>query len=167
MAGEHSPDAGGSSRTAMIQPNVYWTLVVPFATIIGLYTNIPEGGVVEPAQQDWFAGELKDADAALPVIVALHHPPFSLDTQHSGSSAMSEVLSTASAGAGRKPDMVSPATFLTTSAPSRRPTAPSRPTSSPATAATTASGIAVETYTVPRPQGVLEQAAGPVRPAAL
>ena len=105
-AGEHSPDAGDSGRTAMIQPNVYWTLLTPFATIIGLYTNVPEGGRVEPDQQAWLAGELRDAAAALPVIVALHHPPFSLDTHHSGSGAMSKVLATASAKAKRKPDMV-------------------------------------------------------------
>lgn len=93
-------------RTAMIQPNVYWTLLTPFATIIGLYTNVPEGGVVEPDQQAWLAGELRDADAALPVIVALHHPPFSLDTHHSGSSAMSKVLTQAASKAKRKPDLV-------------------------------------------------------------
>lgn len=37
-------DAGDAWRTAMIQPNVYWTLEAPFVTIIGLYTNLPEGG---------------------------------------------------------------------------------------------------------------------------
>ena len=105
-AGEHSPDAGDVSRTAMIQPNVYWTLLTPFATLVGLYTNVPEGGVVEPAQLDWLAGELRDADASLPVIVALHHPPFSLDTHHSGSSAMSRVLAQAAERARRKPDLV-------------------------------------------------------------
>ncbi len=104
--GQHSPDAGDAGRTEMIQPNVYWTLLTPFATFIGLYTNVPEGGVVEPEQQEWLAGELADADKKLPVIVALHHPPFSLDTYHSGSAAMSAVLATASAKAGRKPDMV-------------------------------------------------------------
>jgi len=104
--GGHSKDAGDATRTAMIQPNVYWTLLTPFATIIGLYTNVPEGGVVEPEQQAWLAAELRDADAARPVIVALHHPPFSLDTHHSGSSAMSKVLMQAASKAKRKPDMV-------------------------------------------------------------
>src|SRR5207245_8156426 len=33
-----------SNRLAMTQPNVYWTLETPLATIIGLYTNVPEGG---------------------------------------------------------------------------------------------------------------------------
>ncbi len=104
--GRHSPDAGDVGRTAMIQPNVYWTLLTPFATFVGLYTNVPEGGVVEPEQQAWLAGELAAAGNELPVIVALHHPPFSLDTYHSGSAAMSAVLAAASAKAGRKPDMV-------------------------------------------------------------
>ena len=50
-AGEHSPDAASSSRTGLIQPRVYRNLLTQFATIIGLYTNVPEDGMVEPAQQ--------------------------------------------------------------------------------------------------------------------
>ena len=49
-AGTRSPDAGEASRTAMTQPNVYFTLLTPFATIVGLYTNVPEGGVVQDDQ---------------------------------------------------------------------------------------------------------------------
>ena len=39
----HSHSAHEAPRTTMTQPNVYWTLNTPFATIIGLYTNVPEG----------------------------------------------------------------------------------------------------------------------------
>ena len=43
-------DAGGISRWPMIQPNVYWTLEAPFVTIIGLYSNVPNAGVIKQDQ---------------------------------------------------------------------------------------------------------------------
>jgi hypothetical protein len=46
--GTRSSDAGDSARTAMNQPNVHWTLVTPFAWIIGLYTNVLRGGSGAP-----------------------------------------------------------------------------------------------------------------------
>ena len=104
--GTRSVDAGESPRTAMIQPNVYWTLNSPFATIIGLYTNVPEGGQVEPDQAEWFAGELAAAPKDRLLIVALHHPLYSLDTEHSGSKAMATLLNGAIAKAKRRPDVV-------------------------------------------------------------
>jgi hypothetical protein len=90
----------------MIQPNVYWTLLTPFATFVGLYTNVPEGGVVMPDQQDWFAEELKAADSNKPLIVAMHHPIHSLDKYHSGSKAMAQILDDAVLNSGRSPDIV-------------------------------------------------------------
>jgi acid phosphatase type 7 len=39
-----SPDCGEVNKSPMIQPNVYWTLLTPYVTLIGLYTNVPEGG---------------------------------------------------------------------------------------------------------------------------
>jgi hypothetical protein len=104
--GTHTPESRDSARTAMVQPNVYFTLNTPYATIVGLYTNVPEGGVVDQDQRDWFAGELKAADKKIPLLVAMHHPIHSLDTYHSGSKTMAEVLSEAIAASGRRPDMV-------------------------------------------------------------
>ena len=78
----------------------------PFATFVGLYTNVPEGGVVDQDQQDWFAAEMKAADRHMPLIVAMHHPIHSLDTHHSGSKPMSKVLAAAVAASGRQPDIV-------------------------------------------------------------
>ena len=104
--GVRSVDAGEATRTAMIQPNVYWTLNTPFATIIGLYTNVPEGGVVEADQADWFTGELAAAPKDRALITALHHPIYSLDTYHSGSKAMAKLLETATEKAQRRPDAV-------------------------------------------------------------
>ncbi len=104
--GIKSPDAGEVDRTAMIQPNVYWTLLTPFATFIGLYTNVPEGGVVEPDQAAWFVGELEAASRDKPLILALHHPPQSLDVYHSGSKTMAALLADSTAKAKRTPDLV-------------------------------------------------------------
>ncbi len=104
--GQKSPDAGEADRTAMVQPNVYWTLNTPFATILGLYTNVPEGGVVHPDQAAWFEGELAAAPTDRALIVALHHPLNSLDTYHSGSKTMAKLVSDASARAKRQPDML-------------------------------------------------------------
>ena len=44
---EITTDAGEIDRDAMIQPNVYWTLDAPFVTMIGLYSNVPDGGVIK------------------------------------------------------------------------------------------------------------------------
>ena len=104
--GTHSADAGEATRTAMTQPNVYFTLRTPFATIVGLYTNVPEGGVVEPDQEAWFTGELADAPTDRPLVVALHHPPYSLDTYHSGSKPMGALLARAIAASKRAPHLV-------------------------------------------------------------
>ena len=104
--GEHTAEAREATRTAMTQPNVYFTLNTPFATFVGLYTNVPEGGVVDADQQEWFNGEMAKASKHLPLIVAMHHPIHSLDTYHSGSKPMAKVLATAVAASGRQPDMV-------------------------------------------------------------
>src|SRR5438034_278520 len=69
-------EAGEYPRHAMIQPNVYWTLEAPFVTIVGLYTNVPEGGVVHNDQAAWFTSELASAPTNKALIVALHHPVY-------------------------------------------------------------------------------------------
>jgi predicted phosphodiesterase len=101
-----TPDARDVPRPAMTQPNCYWTLLAPLVTIIGLYTNCPEHGVVEQDQADWFRGELAVADKNKALIVALHHPPYSADAHHGASQPMRQLLSDAFASAGRTPDLV-------------------------------------------------------------
>jgi hypothetical protein len=101
-----TPDAGEINRSPMIQPNVYWTLEAPYVTIIGLYTNVPEGGVVKKDQEDWFQKELESADKKKALIVALHHPPLSMDSHHSGSQRMLELLDNAFDKTGVTPDAV-------------------------------------------------------------
>ncbi len=99
-------EAGETQRDAMTQPNVYWTLEAPFVTIIGLYSNVPEGGKLDNDQIAWFVGELRAAPADKALIVAVHHPPFSGDSHHSGSRYIADTLDNAFQQAGRIPDMV-------------------------------------------------------------
>lgn len=47
-----TPDAGDANRTAMTQPNPYWVLDGPWLRIVGLYTNVPEGGEVREKQKE-------------------------------------------------------------------------------------------------------------------
>jgi hypothetical protein len=94
------------SRDTETQPNCYWTLRAEAVTIIGLYSNVPSGGVIEPDQAAWLESELKAAPAGVPLIVALHHPPYSADAFHGGSAKMATVLDAAFQGSGRAPDLV-------------------------------------------------------------
>ena len=104
--GAVTPDARDAPRPAMTQPNCYWTLLAPLVTIVGLYTNCPEHGVVEQDQADWFTGELEAAPKDKALIVALHHPPYSGDDHHSSSIAMRTLLEQAFAASGRTPNVV-------------------------------------------------------------
>lgn len=100
------PEAEDIQRDAMVQPNVYWTLDAPRATIVGLYTNVPEFGVVQDDQRQWFVGELRDAPADRALIVVLHHPPLSEDKYETASPQMRELLSTSFEETNRWPDLV-------------------------------------------------------------
>jgi hypothetical protein len=100
------PESGDSNRTAMTQPNVYWTLLTPFVNIVGLYSNVSEGGEIIAPQTDWLVNELKTLPADIPIFVALHHPVYSADAYHSGSTHMKQVIETAAQKAGRHPEMV-------------------------------------------------------------
>jgi 3',5'-cyclic AMP phosphodiesterase CpdA len=99
------PEAQETHRDAMTQPNVYWTLHAPFLTVIGLYSNVPEGGRVDNDQVSWFHAELAAAPPGA-VIMAVHHPPYSADAHHGGSAAMGALIDAAVAASGRVPDAV-------------------------------------------------------------
>jgi hypothetical protein len=97
----------GASRTQMDLPNVYWTFTTPFATFIGLFSNVGETEAeIHQDQIDWFQGELKAADPNLALIVTIHHPPFSGDDEHSGSSVADQVLSSGFKATGRYPNLI-------------------------------------------------------------
>jgi hypothetical protein len=101
-----STEAGDSARDTMTQPNVYWTLDTPFATFIGLYTNVPEGGWLDATQIAWLQSELTAAPQNKALIVNMHHPIYSADTFHSGSIYMGNILDQAIQASGRVPDAV-------------------------------------------------------------
>lgn len=95
-------------RPTMTQPYVYWTLDAPFATIIGLYSNVD--GMLDPSgvfqQQAWFQQQLQVADKGKCLILAVHHPCFSLDTAHGGYPDILAALQDAAKASGRWPDIV-------------------------------------------------------------
>jgi acid phosphatase type 7 len=96
-----------TGRTQMDLPNVYWTFTTPFATIIGLCSNVGEDeGEFHPDQITWFQGELTAAAPNLPLIIAVHHPAFSGDDEHTGSTVVDQTLTAAFQATGRYPDMV-------------------------------------------------------------
>jgi len=104
---KHTWMAGNSNRTTMIQPNVYWTFKTPLATFIGLYSNVT--GQLDKGtrvQEEWLAAELTAAKKDKCVIVAVHHPPYSLDDTHGGHVAIQESLDRAFDASGRTPSVV-------------------------------------------------------------
>jgi Calcineurin-like phosphoesterase len=108
----HTPEAAGLVRTSMIAPGVYFTLEAPFVRILGLYSNVLEDpGVISSEgvksspvtdqQLSFLTAALTRAKTfAGAVIVAVHHPPFTFGTNHSGSPRMLQDLDTASQTAG-------------------------------------------------------------------
>jgi hypothetical protein len=97
----------GSNRTQIDLPNVYWTLTTPVATILGLCSNVSETeGEMHQDQIDWFRGELTAADTGLALIVAVHHPPFSGDVEHVGSSKIYTSMFDSFAATDRYPDLI-------------------------------------------------------------
>jgi hypothetical protein len=93
-------------RNTQTEPWCDWTLELGAVTIIGLYSNVPSGGHLEQSQIDWFTSELKSAPTDRPVIVTLHHPPYSVDAHHGGSQQMGSALDSTFNGAQRFPDLV-------------------------------------------------------------
>jgi acid phosphatase type 7 len=100
------PEVAEYNRDTMDQPNVFWTLEDELVNIVGLYSNVPSGGVIRADQQEWLVEELKAAPPGRALIVALHHPPYSSDAFHGGSEQMGEALDQAFAAAARYPDLV-------------------------------------------------------------
>ena len=97
---------GDAPRVTLPLPNVYFTLNCPFVTIVGMYTNVPEGGSVDSIQQQWLTNEFATASEDKALIVALHHPVYSFDDHHSGSAAMADALDRAINDSRRVPNMV-------------------------------------------------------------
>ncbi len=111
-AAKREPTADSPYRYTMDQPWPYWVLDTPFATIIGLYSNVDgslDSSTTSSANQpqyQWFVDELKKADKNKCLILAIHHPPFSLDTVHGGYLDILDAIDQASTAAARYPDIV-------------------------------------------------------------
>ena len=95
------PESGDSHRTAMTQPNVFWTLVTPLANFVGLYSNVPAGGDIRQPQVNWLKQQLQTLPKSVPLFVSLHHPVYSADDHHSGSTYMKKVIEDAAVASGR------------------------------------------------------------------
>jgi acid phosphatase type 7 len=94
-----------SGRDAMTQPNCYWTLVTPYVTLVGLYTNVVNGGKLDEAQVDWLTKRLGEYKGK-PLILTMHYPAISFDASHPGSQYMENTLNEVINKSGRVPDMV-------------------------------------------------------------
>jgi TIR domain/Calcineurin-like phosphoesterase len=108
---QFTDESRGIARYAMTQPNPYWTLETPLATFVGLYTNLPEGGMLDIAQKRWLVSELKSAPADKPLILNMHHLVYSLSGPRATGtgghdSYLGQVLDSAEQQAGRHPDLV-------------------------------------------------------------
>jgi hypothetical protein len=102
-----NPQSRSSGRTTMTQPNVYWTLEAPFATIVGLYSNVSEtDGQLDATQIAWLDNELSTAPTDTALIVTMHHPPISADDHYGSATVMFQLLDAAMTKTGRVPDLV-------------------------------------------------------------
>ncbi len=98
--------AQSTGRTTMTQPNVFWTLTAPFITVLGLYTNVPQGGQLDDTQVTWLQSELTAAAPDKAVILTMHHPAISSDSFHGGSAYIFNLIDEVRAQSGRTPDLV-------------------------------------------------------------
>jgi Calcineurin-like phosphoesterase len=110
-----TPEAGGLSRTAQIQPGVFFSFDAPFVRILVLYSNtLEDPGVIanstigqaqlaflkaalQRVKQEKFAGAL---------VIAHHHPPYVIGGQHSSSVQMRQQMDAICTAAGVWPHVV-------------------------------------------------------------
>jgi hypothetical protein len=95
-------------RKSMNQPWPYWKLTAPFATILGLFSNV-DGSLDKKnndAQYKWLVAQLKIAPKNICLIIAIHHPCFSLDSEHGGYPDILEKLDEAFKEAARCPAII-------------------------------------------------------------
>jgi len=92
-----TPEAGGLSRTAQIQPGVFFTFEAPFVRILVFYSNALEdpGVIADPtignAQLEFLRAALqrvKNEGYRGALLFAHHHPPYAIGSQHSASTEM-------------------------------------------------------------------------------
>lgn len=112
---EVTPEAGGLSRTAQIQPGVFFTFDAPFVRILVFYSNtLEDPGVIAndtigQAQLDFLEAALqrvKDEAYAGALLFAHHHPPYAIGGQHSSSVEMRQQMDEVCARVGVWPHAV-------------------------------------------------------------
>jgi hypothetical protein len=110
-----TPEAGGLSRTAQIQPGVYFTLEAPFVRVLVVYSNtLEDPGVIADnnignAQLDYLKSALQRLKAQKysgALIFAHHHPPYAIGGQHSSSTTMRQQMDEVCKAAGVWPHAV-------------------------------------------------------------
>jgi len=110
-----TPEAGGLSRTAQIQPGVFFTFEAPMVRILALYSNtLEDPGVI--ADSDIGDSQIKYLEAALKrvksesfdgaLILAHHHPAYTAGSQHGWSADMLGQIDKACNDAGVWPHAV-------------------------------------------------------------
>jgi Calcineurin-like phosphoesterase len=115
-----SADAPNIARSVMTQPAVYFTLDAPFVSIIGLYSNVMDtgGGIISSQgghfplvndQLDFLTSELKRlkperAAQKRAILIAVHHPPLSVDAKTGGSGGLMQDIDSCCKAAGLWPD---------------------------------------------------------------
>jgi hypothetical protein len=94
---EVTPEAGGLSRTAQIQPGVFFTFEAPFVRILALYSNtLEDPGVIADnnvgnSQLDYLKAALRRVHSDNfkgAVILAHHHPAYTAGSKHGWSEQM-------------------------------------------------------------------------------
>ena len=110
-----TPEAGGLSRTAQIQPGVFFTFEAPMVRILALYSNtLEDPGVISDSHIG--DSQIKYLEAALKrvksesfdgaLILAHHHPAYTAGSQHGWSADMLGQINKACNDAGVWPHAV-------------------------------------------------------------
>jgi hypothetical protein len=110
-----TPEAGGLSRTAQIQPGVFFTFDAPLVRILVFYSNtLEDPGVIAndkigQSQISFLSAALQRAKRekyAGALIFAHHHPPYAIGGQHSSSTEMRQQMDAVCAEVGVWPHAV-------------------------------------------------------------
>jgi hypothetical protein len=110
-----TPEAGGLSRTAQIQPGVFFTFDAPFVRILVFYSNtLEDPGVIADAtigdaQLAFLRAALqrvKSENYTGALLFAHHHPAYAIGSQHSSSTAMRRQMDAICAEVGVWPHAV-------------------------------------------------------------
>ena len=110
-----TPEAGGLSRTAQIQPGVFYTFDAPFVRILVVYSNtLEDPGVIANAdigssQLDYLKAALtraKNENFTGALLFAHHHPPYAGGDQHGSSVQMRQQMDAVCSAVGVWPHAV-------------------------------------------------------------